>query len=183
MAQLKYCDKHNQVGFLRKPNESAGFAEIVDFLRGSNLRYALTANPTFYDSIVQQFWQSAIAHTRADGSLEIIATIDTIRYTISEASIRDSLQLDDATGITMLPNVDLFEGQEHAAQGQSQPSPTPPPIPTSTSPPPPIPSPTPPSIPTSPPPPIPSPTPPPIPTPTSPPPPPPETEPPLDIHL
>ncbi|GJZ37938.1 hypothetical protein Tco_0584129 [Tanacetum coccineum] len=53
---------------------------------------------------------SAIAHTRADGSLEIIATIDTIRYTISEASIRDSLQLDDATGITMLPNVDLFEG-------------------------------------------------------------------------
>ncbi|GJU66448.1 hypothetical protein Tco_1252707, partial [Tanacetum coccineum] len=37
MAQLKYCDKHNQVGFLRKPDESAGFAEIVDFLRGSNL--------------------------------------------------------------------------------------------------------------------------------------------------
>ncbi|GJX02832.1 hypothetical protein Tco_0188748 [Tanacetum coccineum] len=36
MAQLKYYDKHNQVGFLRKPDESAGFAEIVDFLRGSN---------------------------------------------------------------------------------------------------------------------------------------------------
>ncbi|GJQ95944.1 reverse transcriptase domain-containing protein [Tanacetum coccineum] len=35
---LMYCDKHNQVGFLRKPDESAGFAEIVDFLRGSNLR-------------------------------------------------------------------------------------------------------------------------------------------------
>ncbi|GJU60247.1 hypothetical protein Tco_1238013 [Tanacetum coccineum] len=110
MAQLKYCDKHNQVGFLRKPDESAGFAEIVDFLRGSNLRYALTANPTIYDSLVKQFWQSAIANTKADGSLEINATIDTIRYTISEASIRDSLQLDDATGITMLPNADLFEG-------------------------------------------------------------------------
>ncbi|GJU46777.1 hypothetical protein Tco_1204043 [Tanacetum coccineum] len=79
MAQLKYCDKHNQVGFLRKPNESAGFAEIVDFLRGSNLRYALTANPTISDSLVKQFWQSAIATTRADGSLEINATIDTIR--------------------------------------------------------------------------------------------------------
>ncbi|GKC10189.1 leucine-rich repeat-containing protein, partial [Tanacetum coccineum] len=89
---------------------SIGFAEIVDFLRGSNLRYALTANPTIYDSLVKQFWQSAIANTKADGSLEINATIDTIRYTISEASIRDSLQLDDATGITMLPNDDLFEG-------------------------------------------------------------------------
>ncbi|GKF42728.1 hypothetical protein Tco_0126070, partial [Tanacetum coccineum] len=43
-------------------------------------------------------------------SLEINATIDTIRYTISEALIRDSLQLDDATGINMLPNADLFEG-------------------------------------------------------------------------
>ncbi|GJQ97350.1 putative ribonuclease H-like domain-containing protein [Tanacetum coccineum] len=53
---------------------------------------------------------SAIASTKEDGSLEISATIDTIRYTISEASIRDSLQLDDATGITMLPNDDLFEG-------------------------------------------------------------------------
>ncbi|GKC06089.1 putative ribonuclease H-like domain-containing protein, partial [Tanacetum coccineum] len=86
------------------------FAEIVDFLRGSNLRYALTANPTIYDSLVKQFWQSAIASTKEDGSLEISATIDTIRYTISEASIRDSLQLDDATGITMLPNDDLFAG-------------------------------------------------------------------------
>ncbi|GJU20779.1 hypothetical protein Tco_1154121 [Tanacetum coccineum] len=75
--------------------------------------YALTANPTIYDSLVKQFWQSAIANTRADGSLEINATIDTIRYTISEASIRDSLQLDDATGITMLPNADLFEGMGH----------------------------------------------------------------------
>ncbi|GJS11998.1 hypothetical protein Tco_0368794 [Tanacetum coccineum] len=110
MAQLKYCDKHNQVGFLRKPDESAGFAEIVDFLRGSNLRYALTTNPTIYDSLVQQFWQTATANTKADGSLEINATIDTIRYTISEASIRDSLQLEDATGITMLPNDELFEG-------------------------------------------------------------------------
>ncbi|GJV16253.1 ribonuclease H-like domain-containing protein [Tanacetum coccineum] len=43
-------------------------------------------------------------------SIEIKATIDTIRYTISEASIRESLQLEDATGITMLPNDELFEG-------------------------------------------------------------------------
>ncbi|GJY43188.1 hypothetical protein Tco_0431401 [Tanacetum coccineum] len=110
MAQLKYCDKHNQVGFLRKPDESAGFAEIVDFLRGSNLRYALTTNPTIYDSLLKQFWQTATANTNTDGTLEINATIDTIRYTISEASIRDSIQLEDATGITMLPNDELFEG-------------------------------------------------------------------------
>ncbi|GJU81355.1 putative ribonuclease H-like domain-containing protein [Tanacetum coccineum] len=110
LSHGNYCDKHNQVGFLRKPDESAGFAEIVDFLRGSNLRYALTSNPTIYDSLVKQFWQTATANTKADGSLEINATIDTIGYTITEASIRDSLHLEDATGITMLPNDELFEG-------------------------------------------------------------------------
>ncbi|GKE76704.1 hypothetical protein Tco_1542824, partial [Tanacetum coccineum] len=47
---------------------------------------------------------------RADGTLEIKATIDTRGYTINEASIRDTLQLEDATGITMLPNDELFEG-------------------------------------------------------------------------
>ncbi|GJU72017.1 hypothetical protein Tco_1263422 [Tanacetum coccineum] len=51
-----------------------------------------------------------LQRTREDGSLEISATVDTKRYIISEASIRDSLQLDDATGISMLPNADLFEG-------------------------------------------------------------------------
>ncbi|GJX89022.1 hypothetical protein Tco_0341036, partial [Tanacetum coccineum] len=104
------CDKHNQVGFLRKPDKSAGFAEIVDFLQGSNLMYALTTNPTIYDSLVKQFWQTATTHTHANGTLEIKATIDTIRYTIPEASIGESLQLEDATGITMLPNDKLFEG-------------------------------------------------------------------------
>ncbi|GJU43267.1 putative ribonuclease H-like domain-containing protein [Tanacetum coccineum] len=70
---------------------SIGFAEIVDFLRGSNLRLLLP-------------------NTIADGTLEIHATIDTIGYTITEASIRDKLQLADATGITMLPNDEIFEG-------------------------------------------------------------------------
>ncbi|GJR32620.1 putative ribonuclease H-like domain-containing protein [Tanacetum coccineum] len=87
-----------------------GFAEIVDFLRGSNLRYALTSNPPIYDSLVKQFWQTATTNTIADGTLEIHATIDTIGYTITEASIRDTLQLADATGITMLPNDEIFEG-------------------------------------------------------------------------
>ncbi|GJT86203.1 hypothetical protein Tco_1067920 [Tanacetum coccineum] len=113
MAQLKYCDKHNQVGFLRKPDESAGFAEIVDFLRGSSLRYALTTNPTLHDFLVKQFWQTATAKTLADGTLELLATIDTIAYTITEASIRSKLKLADASGITMLPNNEIFEGMGH----------------------------------------------------------------------
>ncbi|GJV45180.1 uncharacterized mitochondrial protein-like protein, partial [Tanacetum coccineum] len=50
------------------------------------------------------------ANTLADGTLELQATIDTIVYTITEASIEDKLHLADASGITMLPNYEIFEG-------------------------------------------------------------------------
>ncbi|GKC76567.1 hypothetical protein Tco_1127341 [Tanacetum coccineum] len=113
MAQLKYCDKHNQVGFLLKPTESAGYTEIVDFLRRSKLRYALTHNPPIYDSLVKQFWQTATARTLADGTQQLNATIDSIEYTITEESVRRQLQLADASGINMLQNEEIFEGLQN----------------------------------------------------------------------
>ncbi|GKC73294.1 hypothetical protein Tco_1119177 [Tanacetum coccineum] len=113
MAQLKYCDKHNQVGFLLKPTESAGYTEIVDFLRRSKLRYALTHNPPIYDSLVKQFWQTATARTLADGTQQLDATIDTIEYTITEESVRRQLQLADASGIHMLQNEEIFAGLQN----------------------------------------------------------------------
>ncbi|GJX87862.1 ribonuclease H-like domain-containing protein [Tanacetum coccineum] len=56
---------------------------------------------------------TATANTLADGTLELHATIDTTMYTITEASIRNKLQLADASGITMLPNNEIFEGMGH----------------------------------------------------------------------
>ncbi|GKA23265.1 putative ribonuclease H-like domain-containing protein [Tanacetum coccineum] len=37
------------------------------------------------------------------------STIDTLEYTITEASVRSKLQLADASGISMLPNTEIFE--------------------------------------------------------------------------
>ncbi|GJZ83442.1 hypothetical protein Tco_0648615 [Tanacetum coccineum] len=53
---------------------------------------------------------TATAITLADGTLELRATIDTLEYTITEASVRSKLQLADASGISMLPNNEIFEG-------------------------------------------------------------------------
>ncbi|GKC85438.1 hypothetical protein Tco_1141155 [Tanacetum coccineum] len=97
MANLKYYDKHNMVAFLKKPNESVGFTEVVDFLKGTSLRYALTHNPTIYDSLVKQFWQTATVRTLAN-------------YTITEASVRSKLQLADATGIHNLSDAKIYAG-------------------------------------------------------------------------
>ncbi|GJV67940.1 putative ribonuclease H-like domain-containing protein [Tanacetum coccineum] len=103
-----------QIGcFLLKPAESAGYTEIVDFLRRSKLRYALTHNPPIYDSLVKQFWQTATARTLADGTQQLNATIDSIEYTITEESVRRQLQLADASGINMLQNEEIFAGLQN----------------------------------------------------------------------
>ncbi|GKC20514.1 hypothetical protein Tco_1022664 [Tanacetum coccineum] len=110
MANLRYLDKHNMVAFLKKPNESVGFSEIVDFLKGTSLRYALTHNPTIYDSLVKQFWQTATVRTLANGTQELVASINNKEYTITEASVRSKLQLEDAAGISNLPDAEIYNG-------------------------------------------------------------------------
>ncbi|GJV03580.1 hypothetical protein Tco_1337149 [Tanacetum coccineum] len=110
MANLKYSDKHNMVAFLKKPNESVGFTEVVDFLKGTSLRYALTHNPTIYDSLVKQFWQTATVRTLANETQQLVASIDFKEYTITEAPVRSKLQLADATGIHNLSDAEIYVG-------------------------------------------------------------------------
>ncbi|GKA23342.1 hypothetical protein Tco_0709304 [Tanacetum coccineum] len=110
MDNLKYSDKHNMVAFLKKPNESVGFTEVVDFLKGTSLRYALTHNPTIYDSLVKQFWQTATVRTLANGTQQLVASIDSKEYTITEASVRSKLQLADATRIHNLSDAEIYAG-------------------------------------------------------------------------
>ncbi|GJX03461.1 hypothetical protein Tco_0189377, partial [Tanacetum coccineum] len=71
--------------------------------------YALTENPTIHVSLIQQFWQTASASTYEDGEMEISATIDGRVKTITEASIRRHLKLEDSDGISTLPNTEIFE--------------------------------------------------------------------------
>ncbi|GJV70858.1 hypothetical protein Tco_1490853 [Tanacetum coccineum] len=110
MANLKYSDKHNMVAFLKKPNESVGFTEVVEFLKGTSLMYALTHNLTVYDSLVKQFWQTATVRTLVNGTQQLVAYIDSKEYTINEASIRSKLQLTDATGIHNLSDAEIYDG-------------------------------------------------------------------------
>ncbi|GJW92502.1 reverse transcriptase domain-containing protein [Tanacetum coccineum] len=88
-----------------KPNSNCDSGPT--FIRNVNAKGSST------EEHVKQSWQTATANTLADGTLELQATIDTIVYTITEASIRNRLQLADALGITMLPNNEIFEGMRH----------------------------------------------------------------------
>ncbi|GJY97741.1 RNA-directed DNA polymerase, eukaryota [Tanacetum coccineum] len=104
-----FYDKHNMVAYLKKPTGSEGFQEIVDFLNGSHIRYALTKNPTIYVSLIKKFWQTATVRTVDNGEQEITAIVDSKEFTFTKASVRRHLQLADAYGISALPNTKIFE--------------------------------------------------------------------------
>ncbi|GJS83616.1 hypothetical protein Tco_0750157 [Tanacetum coccineum] len=109
MANLDFCDTHNMVAFLNKSEGSEGFQQIVDFLNTSHIKFDLAENPTIYTLLIQQFWQTASRSTLKDGEVEITATIDGQLKTITEASLRRHLKLEDADGISSLPNTKIFE--------------------------------------------------------------------------
>ncbi|GJX08246.1 putative ribonuclease H-like domain-containing protein [Tanacetum coccineum] len=104
----------NSTHIWSKPNESVGFTEVVDFLKGTSLRYALTHNPTIYDSLVKQFWQTATVRTLANGTQQLIASIDSKEYTITEASVRRDF-------VPLLPTT-LAGAAVYQGEGSAQPA-------------------------------------------------------------
>ncbi|GJW96862.1 hypothetical protein Tco_0178670 [Tanacetum coccineum] len=113
MAALKYRDEHNKVGFLEKPKGSADYHQVLDFLRGSHIRYAITHDPIIYDSLVKQFWSTASLRASEEGPPAILATIDRTPYTITESLVRSQLQLDDDGGVEDLPIADIYLGMDN----------------------------------------------------------------------
>ncbi|GKF41739.1 hypothetical protein Tco_0125081, partial [Tanacetum coccineum] len=108
MSTLKFTETHNLVVFLSKPEESAGFEEIVDFLDSSHIKYALTVNPTVYESCIVQFWETAKAKT-VNGERQLQALVDKKKIVITESTIRQDLHLEDAEGTDCFPTATIFE--------------------------------------------------------------------------
>ncbi|GKA14920.1 hypothetical protein Tco_0694566 [Tanacetum coccineum] len=66
------------------------------------------ANYSYTWSIIKQFWQTATVRTLANGTQQLIASIDSTEYNITEASVRSKLQLSDATGIHNLSDAEIY---------------------------------------------------------------------------
>ncbi|GJY76787.1 hypothetical protein Tco_0481903 [Tanacetum coccineum] len=93
------------VAYLQKSEGSEGFHQIIDFLNASHIQYALTKNPTINVSFIKQFWSTATVGTSANGEVELTATIDGQVKTITEASLRRHLKLEDNGGIQKLDDL------------------------------------------------------------------------------
>ncbi|GJV86173.1 hypothetical protein Tco_1526071 [Tanacetum coccineum] len=96
------------VALLEKTDRSEGFHQIVNFLNSSHMRFALSENPTIYDSHIKQFWQTATVNTLHNREQEITPIIDGHVKTITIASVRKYLKLADAGGLSLLPNTEIF---------------------------------------------------------------------------
>nr|GEV44522.1 putative ribonuclease H-like domain-containing protein [Tanacetum cinerariifolium] len=130
----------NQILDYGKSDASEGFNQIIDFLNGSYIEYALTVNPTIYVSCIKQFW-NIVAIKQSNDVTRLQALVDKKKVVVTEAAIRDVLHLDDAEGIDCLPNEEIFTelariGYEKPTitvvddvEDQSIPSPTPPTLP------------------------------------------------------
>nr|GEZ42259.1 hypothetical protein [Tanacetum cinerariifolium] len=114
-----FADTHNMVAILKKSDAAEGFEQIIDFLSGSYIHYALIVNPHIYVSCIKQFWNTAPVK-RSDDVTRLQALVDRKKIVISEDVIREILQLDDIEGVVCLPNEEIFAGL--AQMGYEKPS-------------------------------------------------------------
>ncbi|GJS45520.1 hypothetical protein Tco_0595641 [Tanacetum coccineum] len=108
MTDLTFADSHNMVAYLEKLEDNTDFAEIVDFLNASPIRYALTLSPTVYVSYIEQFWSTAKTKT-INNETQIRAKVDGKTIVITESSVRRDLHFNDEDGITCLTSIEIFE--------------------------------------------------------------------------
>nr|GEX36401.1 hypothetical protein [Tanacetum cinerariifolium] len=95
------------IAYLSKFDASEGFNQIIDFLNGSSIKYALTVNPNIYVSCIKQFW-TTVAVKKVNDVPRLQALVDKKKVVVTEATIRDALYLDDAEGVECLPNEEIF---------------------------------------------------------------------------
>nr|GEZ69373.1 hypothetical protein [Tanacetum cinerariifolium]GEZ69380.1 hypothetical protein [Tanacetum cinerariifolium]GEZ69389.1 hypothetical protein [Tanacetum cinerariifolium] len=107
------------VAYLSKSDASKGFNQIIDFLNGSYIAYALTVNPTIYVSCLKQFWRTVAVKSSNDVT-RLQALVDKKKVVVTKAAIRDALHLDDAEGVDCLPNEEIFP--ELARMGYEKPT-------------------------------------------------------------
>nr|GEU88750.1 hypothetical protein [Tanacetum cinerariifolium] len=107
------------VAYLIKSDASEGFNQIIDFLNGSYIQYALKMNPNIYVSCIKQFW-NIVAIKQVNDVTRLHALVDKKKVVVTEAAIREALRLDDAEVVDCLPNEEIFI--ELARMGYEKPS-------------------------------------------------------------
>nr|GEU73311.1 hypothetical protein [Tanacetum cinerariifolium] len=114
-----FAESHNMVAILEKSDAAQGFEQIIDFLSGSYIHYALTVNPHVYISCIKQFWNTAVVKRSGDVT-RLQALVNKKRIMITREVVHEILQLNDSEDVICLLNDEIFAGL--ARMGYEKPS-------------------------------------------------------------
>ena len=107
MANRDLCRKHNMIANLDKTAANIPFHAIIDFLAGSTINYALLVNPDVIGPLIHEFWSTAAKVVEEDDVI-ITATVTGRPIRISEVTIREDLQFNDADGAIQFDNAVIW---------------------------------------------------------------------------
>nr|GEW50727.1 hypothetical protein [Tanacetum cinerariifolium] len=96
-----------------------GFNQIINFLNGISIKYALTVNLNIYVSCIKQFW-TIVTVKQMNDVTRLQALVDNKKVVVTKATIQEALRLDDEEGVEYLPNEEIFA--ELARMGYEKPS-------------------------------------------------------------
>ncbi|GJS58419.1 hypothetical protein Tco_0653203 [Tanacetum coccineum] len=108
MAITNSCNKHNMIACVEKTERNADFHEVIDFLTGCSMNYALLVSPDVIRQWIQQFWGTAKVRMINEVS-HIEAKVAGKKVLVSEASIRADLLFNDEDGIECFTNQVLWD--------------------------------------------------------------------------
>nr|GFB50373.1 hypothetical protein [Tanacetum cinerariifolium] len=119
-----FADTHNVVAILKKSDAAEGFEQIIDFLSGSYIHYALTVNPHIYISCIKQFWNTASVKQEGIAEEQVQAD-DDVAAVIQENVTKDVPN--DAIPLPPSPDIPSPSQEQSLPPQQPQSSPQAPP--------------------------------------------------------
>ncbi|GKC56887.1 hypothetical protein Tco_1084485 [Tanacetum coccineum] len=103
MAITNSCNKHNE-----KTERNADFHDVIDFLTGCYVNYALLVSPDVIQQWIQQFWNTAKVRMINEVA-HIEAKVAGKKILVSEASVRTDLMFNDEDGTNCFDNQSSME--------------------------------------------------------------------------
>ncbi|GJU63602.1 hypothetical protein Tco_1245437 [Tanacetum coccineum] len=108
MAITNSCNKHNMIACVEKTEREADFHDIIDFLTGCYVNYALLVSPDVIQQWIQQFWNTTKVRMLNEVP-HIEAKVAGKKILVSEASVRTDLMFNDDDGTNCFDNQVIWD--------------------------------------------------------------------------
>ncbi|GJU41031.1 hypothetical protein Tco_1193988 [Tanacetum coccineum] len=111
MAIINSCNKHNMIACVEKTEHNANFHEVIDFLTGCSVNYALVVSPDVIQQWIQpNLWEYAKVAVCLDGkTLHIEDKVAGKKILVSEATVHTDLMFNDEDGTNCFDNQVIWD--------------------------------------------------------------------------